>query len=136
MGKFKREVSSPDLIYKTIESILIAPRTIEPQVNTLVLGAWGCGAFGGDPVQVSDLFVRALTHGNLGRLYREIHFAIPCASPRDRNYAIFLECFQKHKLQVQASCTAPICGNIARGHHNMLQGFAIHKTLVRSMRTV
>jgi len=95
--KFKSEVSNPDLIYRAIQSIFIAPVMIEPHVNTLVLGAWGCGAFGGDPAQISDLFAQALVDDTLGQLYREVHFAIPSG----KNCDVFLEHFRKHRLQVR-----------------------------------
>lgn len=98
--KFRKEISSPDLIFKTIQSIFIAPQVIDPQVNTLVLGAWGCGAFGGDPAQISELFVRALIQDNLGQLYREVHFAIPRTSPSDKNYEVFLDHFKQYNWQV------------------------------------
>ncbi|CAK0840230.1 unnamed protein product [Prorocentrum cordatum] len=95
--KFKSEVSNPALIYRAIQSIFIAPVMIEPHVNTLVLGAWGCGAFGGDPAQISDMFTQALVHDNLGHPYREVHFAIPPG----KNCDVFLEHFRRHKLKVR-----------------------------------
>lgn len=95
--KFKSEVSNPDLIYRAIQSIFIAPVMVEPHVNTLVLGAWGCGAFGGDPAQISDLFAQALVCDNLGQPYREVHFAIPCG----KNCDVFLEHFRRHRVRVR-----------------------------------
>lgn len=62
---------------RAVVSILVAPRLAGPEVTTLVLGAWGCGAFGGDPAQISELFGRAIWTEGLGSLYDEVHFAIP-----------------------------------------------------------
>jgi uncharacterized protein (TIGR02452 family) len=98
--KFKSEVSTPDLIYKAVQSIFIAPQVAQPEVNTLILGAWGCGAFGGDPAMISELFVQALVRDNLGQLYKEVHFAIPRTSPSDRNYDTFLDHFKNYKWKV------------------------------------
>ena len=42
----------------------------------LVLGAWGCGAFGNDPKIMSDLFHKALQEINPDGLFREVCFAV------------------------------------------------------------
>ncbi|CAE8720981.1 unnamed protein product [Polarella glacialis] len=101
--RFASEVNDPDLIYRTIQSIFIAPQLVEPGVSTLILGAWGCGAFGGDPLQIAELFVRALVQDNLGQTYREIHFAIPQTSPTDENYDAFRSVFRNSKIEVKDS---------------------------------
>merc|ERR1712187_497051 len=93
--KFKDEINDTNLIYRTIRSIFIAPKMAEPEVNTLILGAWGCGAFGGDPRVISELFGKALFQENLGQLYREVHIAIPKTSPHDVNYGTFLDYFKR-----------------------------------------
>lgn len=92
---FAKEVYDLDLMYETVKSIFIAPVLEEPAINTLVLGAWGCGAFGGDPVQISDLFTRAITDG-LGRLYSEVHFAIP----EGRNADVFKGTLERTGIKV------------------------------------
>lgn len=99
--RFAREISDPELIYKTMASIFIAPKSVEPEVNTLILGAWGCGAFGGDPKEIAELFVRALISDNYGQLYQEIHFAIPKLATSDVNYEEFLKVFKSFDLKVQ-----------------------------------
>lgn len=43
--------------------------------TTLVLGAWGCGAFGGDPRLVADAFGAALDAG-FARAFRRVVFAV------------------------------------------------------------
>lgn len=57
--------------------------------HRLVLGAWGCGAFGNDPEQVADVFRRALLtfHVDVGgdpmdnprldKVFNQIRFAVP-----------------------------------------------------------
>lgn len=42
----------------------------------LVLGAWGCGAFGNDPKTMSDLFHKAFQEINPDGLFREVCFAV------------------------------------------------------------
>lgn len=70
------------LLEQAIRTILVAPKLQEqrgkgPQVDTIILGAWGCGAFRGDPGKMAELFANVLHREGLGRLYREVHFAIP-----------------------------------------------------------
>lgn len=98
--RFASEISDPELIYSTIQSIFKAPRFIQPEVNTLILGAWGCGAFGGDPKQIAELFVRALISDSFGDLYKEIHFAIPQLAPNDINYEVFARVLSEFNLSV------------------------------------
>jgi len=93
--RFASEISDPDLIYNTVQSIFKAPRLIQPEVDTLILGAWGCGAFGGDPKQIAELFVRALISDSFGDLYKDIHFAIPKLAPDDNNYDVFKQVFSE-----------------------------------------
>lgn len=83
------EFYDTDLMYATIQNIFLAPRRLEPALDTLILGAWGCGAFGCDPWDVARLFARALKSDGLGHLYREVHFAIPSYTPEDHNADVF-----------------------------------------------
>jgi len=99
--RFAHEISDPELIYRGMVSIFVAPAIVEPEVNTLILGAWGCGAFGGDPKQIAELFVRALVSDNYGQLYQEVHFAIPKLATSDVNYEEFLKVFKEFNLRVQ-----------------------------------
>mmetsp|Transcript_88655 Transcript_88655/g.264468 ORF Transcript_88655/g.264468 Transcript_88655/m.264468 type:complete len:304 (+) Transcript_88655:116-1027(+) len=99
--KFASEVNEPGLVYRTVQSIFIAPKIAQPEVTTLVLGAWGCGAFGGNSVEIAGLFARALVRDNLGQLYREVHFAIPRTSPVDINHDSFREVFRQHRISVE-----------------------------------
>lgn len=95
------ELFDRDLMYNTIESIFVTPRMKQPEVTTLLLGAWGCGAFGGDPHEVSELFCKALRNERLSRLYKEVHFAIPSSNPEDKNIVTFRNTLKKHGFNVQ-----------------------------------
>lgn len=97
-----KDVNDAKLLYRTMCSIFVAPRLVQPApaVNVLVLGAWGCGAFGGDPVQIADMFVRALVQDNYGQLYKEVHFAIPKGSPENMNHDAFRKVFEDRGIQV------------------------------------
>lgn len=96
-----REVYDLKLMYNTIKSVFIAPVLANERTNTLVLGAWGCGVFGCDPTDVSELFAQAIKQDRLGRLYTHIHFAIPSFSREDANSRIFAETLRKHRLDFQ-----------------------------------
>lgn len=93
-----RDIFDRELLYNTVKAIFIAPRMIQEEINTLILGAWGCGVFGGDPAVISELFVNAIQRDQLGRLYEEIHFAIPSFNPEDNNSRVFLETLAKHRI--------------------------------------
>lgn len=57
--------------------------------STLVLGAWGCGAFGGDPQVVADAFGAALDAG-FARAFERVVFAVLVKRwPDQENLAAF-----------------------------------------------
>lgn len=113
--RFAKEISESELIYNTVKTIFVAPRLSEPEVNTLILGAWGCGAFGGDPKQIAELFVRALISDSFGQMYKEIHFAIPKLAPTDNNYEVFTRVFEEFSLKVEDLDLQPQQGRSASG---------------------
>ena len=57
----------------------------------LILGAWGCGAFGNDAKDVAKLFYEALLE--YATLFYDIEFAVYCKDKRDYNYRAFSEFF-------------------------------------------
>ena len=61
--------------------------------DSLILGAWGCGAFGNDGNLVSELFNRALTVEFAGS-FKEVTFAIVDTSPEQRFIGPFAQRFQ------------------------------------------
>jgi len=87
------EVADEALVYGIIESIFLAPHVYDPQVEVLVLGAFGCGAFGNDPRDMANLFVRALREG-LGGRFKEVVFAIPPG----HNATVFKETFKQLRV--------------------------------------
>lgn len=60
--------------------------------RNLILGAWGCGAFGNDPKLVAECFREALGEQELARCFAEICFAV-YGSETGRNYRAFSEAF-------------------------------------------
>ncbi len=66
---------------------------IEHGHDALVLGAWGCGAFGNDSNEIAALFRRALAE-NFKGAYRAITFAILDWSPEQRFIGPFQSAFR------------------------------------------
>lgn len=62
------------------------------QRDVLILGAWGCGAFGNDSHQIASLFHEALV-GKFRGVFSSIVFAITDWSPDSRFIGPFLELF-------------------------------------------
>lgn len=56
------------------------------QVDTLILGAFGCGVFGQDPGEVASIFMHQLTNKFYGA-FRNIIFAVP--NSNNNNYKTF-----------------------------------------------
>eukprot|EP00929_Paragymnodinium_shiwhaense_P120116 TRINITY_DN91_c1_g3_i1.p1 TRINITY_DN91_c1_g3~~TRINITY_DN91_c1_g3_i1.p1 ORF type:complete len:436 (-),score=63.39 TRINITY_DN91_c1_g3_i1:26-1333(-) len=71
------EIWDPEGLKQAVRTIIVTPKLKDPRVQTLVLGAWGCGAFACDPKQMASIFAQVLMADKLNRLYREVHFAIP-----------------------------------------------------------
>jgi len=61
--------------------------------DSMVLGAWGCGAFGNDPTEMANLFYRALNENFTGA-YTRVVFAIVDWSPERRFIGPFQSIFQ------------------------------------------
>ena len=62
--------------------------------RNLVLGAWGCGAFGNRPEDVAYYFKKVIVDEELGRAFDEICFAI-YGSENGKNITAFRNCFEK-----------------------------------------
>ena len=60
--------------------------------KNVVLGAWGCGVFRNDPVQVASCFKQVLTDEGLGYCFDEVCFAI-YGKPGNLNLAAFEKVF-------------------------------------------
>jgi uncharacterized protein (TIGR02452 family) len=62
--------------------------------RTVILGAWGCGAFEGDPTVVAETARERLNDGHFGGSFDRVVFAIPSFGERSaRNLAAFRELF-------------------------------------------
>lgn len=60
--------------------------------RTLILGAWGCGAFRNPPDLVAGAFRTALIDEQMQAYFDDVVFAVYCRS-RDRNFSAFAEAF-------------------------------------------
>ena len=56
--------------------------------QSLVLGAWGCGAFGNNPEDVAEYFRQVLIDEGYGRYFETVCFAV-LGNPRGKNYQAF-----------------------------------------------
>jgi len=97
---FGGEIAEPSLTLQAVRTIFVGPKVVQPSLKVLIVGAWGCGAFGGDPVHMSDLFITAMTIEGLGNLYEEVHFAIP-AGGHDQHADIFRSALKKAGLRLE-----------------------------------
>lgn len=61
--------------------------------KTLVLGAWGCGAFGNKPEDVAQYFKKVIVEEEYGKCFDEICFAI-YGSENGRNITTFRSVFE------------------------------------------
>lgn len=65
----------------------------ENSYRNLVLGAWGCGAFGNDPFDVAGYFRRALFDEGRAYLFDRVKFAVH--GPKDgKNFRAFKDVFE------------------------------------------
>lgn len=61
--------------------------------RNLILGAWGCGAFGNNPVMVAECFRQALETDDLSQYFDTVCFAV-YGSENGKNYRAFQSVFQ------------------------------------------
>ena len=95
MGRFSGEISFEEyesLLYRRVEGMLILATHLG--YRTLILGAFGCGAFENDAHVVSDVFYRALQeldrNGQHEKdLFDRIEFAVLAPSDDSYNFAEF-----------------------------------------------
>ena len=71
---------------------IILKAAAERGYRNLVLGAWGCGAFGNKPLQVAEYFKAAIIDEKLGYFFDEICFAI-YGNENGKNITAFREVF-------------------------------------------
>ena len=81
---------SGDLLEQRIDRVLSIAH--EYGYESLILGAWGCGAFGNDPARTAGDFRQALETGFSGA-FRDVVFAITDWSPQRRFLGPFRDAF-------------------------------------------
>lgn len=60
----------------------------------LVLGAWGCGAFGNSPAKVAQLFYDVLIVNSFGKMFENVSFAV-YGKTEGKNFREFEKVFKK-----------------------------------------
>ena len=73
-------------------SLIILRTAVKYGYKNLVLGAWGCGAFGNDPVMVADCFRQALETDHLKSYFETVCFAV-YGKEDSKNYSAFKSVF-------------------------------------------
>lgn len=64
------------------------------QVNTLILGAFGCGVFGQDATEVASIFKERLTT-KYKKTFKNVYFAVPVINDDSTNYDAFVNVFNE-----------------------------------------
>lgn len=63
-------------------------------VDVLVLGAFGCGAFNNPPEMVADVFGELLRLRGYGRCFKQVVFAIKGHDGENQNLQVFREALE------------------------------------------
>ena len=89
---YLRDDVAEEIFVRRIKKILIAAQ--KRGVNKIVLGAWGCGAFGQDPTVVGKAFAMVLKQQNA---FDDVVFAIKSSEGLDEssNYTLFKRAFEE-----------------------------------------
>lgn len=66
--------------------------------ETLILGAWGCGAFGHDAKDVAMYFKDIIQEEEFYQFFKKIIFAVYDKTPDKYNYQQFIEVFGEHGM--------------------------------------
>lgn len=90
-GHFNEEDNSQALMSRIDFVFNIA---LTQKVDTLILGAFGCGVFSQDANEVAQIFEYLLANKYAGA-FKKVIFAVPCFSERDANYEAFANVFDK-----------------------------------------
>ena len=76
-------------VYETLKTAFLIPKIFD-ETNVIILGAWGCGAFGNDPTTIANIFLEIIR--KYGNYYKFIYFSIPPGP----NYDAFHKVFEKY----------------------------------------
>jgi len=76
-GAFQHFRDDPKEWYeKVFLNVFYAPKSLDESYDVIVIGPWGCGAFGNDPDTVAKAFLNIIEAHHLKHLYKEIHFCL------------------------------------------------------------
>ena len=87
------------LNYYRIKQILGS--AIDNNVDNIILGAFGCGAFSNDPKVISSVFKRILIDEEYFKYFVNVHFAIFCANIETGNFIEFKKVFQDFLIEIE-----------------------------------
>jgi uncharacterized protein (TIGR02452 family) len=73
--------NNPELLPELVPTMrrrlrLVLAAAARHGIDTLILGAWGCGVFANDPTQIAKLFAEALAEPNIRGRFRRLDFAV------------------------------------------------------------
>ena len=85
-----------EVFFRRIRNILEVAASKD--LDVLVLGAFGCGAFNNPPELVADVFQRLLLQRGYGRFFKEVIFAIKKKEGCNRNLEAFQQVFNYNKV--------------------------------------
>lgn len=81
-----------NLLALTSRCLFVLDIALANKVDTLILGAYGCGVFKQDPVEVCNTFLELLDR--FGKTFDTVVFAIPAGG---NNYSTFSQLIENHK---------------------------------------
>ena len=87
-GHFSENENSSALAQRIDFVLQIAAKE---SVDTLILGAFGCGVFSQDANEVANCFKNSLN--KYGHHFSKVVFAVPCFSKNDKNHEAFVKVF-------------------------------------------
>lgn len=90
------------LFKRRIKNIFEAAR--DNQVDVIVLGAWGCGAFKSPPLIVAEAFKQVIKEENYFSEFKHIVFAIKPTSNKCSNYEIFRVQLDEFVAEAEGRC--------------------------------
>ena len=88
-----------NLNYYRIKQILGS--AIDNNVDNIILGAFGCGAFSNDPKVISSVFKRILIDEEYFKYFVNVHFAIFCANIETGNFIEFKNVFHDYLIEIE-----------------------------------
>ena len=83
-----------EINYYKIKAIIEC--AVENDVDNLILGAYGCGAFGNDPQLISEAFKIILIDEEYYKYFENVHFAIFTTLNETKNLNEFKHTFEKY----------------------------------------